>query len=87
MLFYFIMVNSAKKELIKKNHLTCDHTMREVLTTSNYYNNIPSNTERPIQHSNIGRGSISGRHICSRAYMKCMYTSAPGHIVDCIEFI
>ena len=31
-----------------------------------------------------------GRHICSGAYannVKCMYTSAPGHIVDCSEFI
>ena len=30
---YFIMVNS-KKHSHKKNCLTCDHTMREVLTTS-----------------------------------------------------
>ena len=26
-----------KTILNKKNHLTCDHTMREVLTTSNHY--------------------------------------------------
>ena len=27
------------------------------------------------------------RHICSRAYVSnvCIYTSAPGHIIDCIE--
>ena len=31
-----------------------------------------------------------GRHICSGTYVsnvKCMYISAPGHIVNCIEFI
>ena len=31
-----------------------------------------------------------GKHICLWAYVsnvKCMYTSASGHIVDCIEFI
>ena len=30
-----------------------------------------------------------GRHICIGAYdnnVKCMYSNAPGHIVDCIEF-
>ena len=30
------------------------------------------------------------RHICSGTYtkdVKCMYTSAHSHIVDCIEFI
>ena len=32
---YFIMVNSAKTILIKKNHLTCDHTTGDVLTTTN----------------------------------------------------
>ena len=34
----------VQKHFHKKNHLTCDHTTEEVLTTSNYYNNIPSNT-------------------------------------------
>ena len=31
-----------------------------------------------------------GRHICSGAYassVECMYISASGHIVDCIEFM
>ena len=31
-----------------------------------------------------------GRHISSGAYasnVECLYSSAPGHIVDCIEFI
>ena len=31
-----------------------------------------------------------GMHICAGAYaniVKCMYSSVPGHIVDCIEFI
>ena len=31
-----------------------------------------------------------GRHICSGEYannMKFMHTSAPGHIVDCSEFM
>ena len=39
MLSYFIMVNSAKSNLIKKKCLTCDHTT-EVLTTLiiNYHN-------------------------------------------------
>ena len=51
---YFIMVNSAKHSH-KKNHLACDHTMREVLTTlnNNYYNNILPNT-----YSNIEEGSV-----------------------------
>ena len=34
----FIMVNSAKTFLIKKNCLTCDHTTEEVLTTTNNLN-------------------------------------------------
>ena len=32
----------------------------------------------------------NGRHICSWLYVsnvKCLYTSAPGHTVDCSEFI
>ena len=33
--FYFIMVNSAKNFLNKKNHLSCDSTTEEVLTTTN----------------------------------------------------
>ena len=37
-LMLFIMVNSAKTFLNKKSHLTCDHTMREVLTTTNNIN-------------------------------------------------
>ena len=31
-----------------------------------------------------------GRHVYSGAYvsnMKCFYTNAPGHIIDCIEFV
>ena len=31
-----------------------------------------------------------GRHICSGAYIsniRCIYTSTPAHIIDCIEFI
>ena len=41
MLYSFTMVNSMKNILIKKNHLTCDNTTEEVLTTSLYhYNNI-----------------------------------------------
>ena len=31
-----------------------------------------------------------GRSICSQAYasnVTCMYTSIPGHIIDCSEFI
>ena len=33
MLYSYTMVNSMKNILIKKNHLTCDHTTEEVLTT------------------------------------------------------
>ena len=32
--FHFIMVNSTKNILNKKNHLTCDSTTEEVLTTT-----------------------------------------------------
>ena len=32
--FHFTMVNSVKNILNKKNHLTCDSTMEEVLTTT-----------------------------------------------------
>ena len=35
MLHYFIMVNSTKNILNKKNRLTCDSTTEEVLTTTN----------------------------------------------------
>ena len=36
----FIMVNSTKNILIKKNHLTCDHTTEEVLATTNNLEHI-----------------------------------------------
>ena len=53
MLFHFIMVNSAKTFLIKKNHLTCDSTTEEVLTTlNNDYKYIYPNTQNLIYRQN-----------------------------------
>ena len=34
----------------------------------------------------VGYVCASDRHICSGAYSS-MYTSAPGHIIDCSELI
>ena len=42
---YSSLLIVQKTILIKENHLICDHTMGEVLTTSNNdYNNITANT-------------------------------------------
>ena len=45
MLYYFTMVNSVKNFLTKKNHLTCDHTMR-----STNHINIQFHNEMYIEH-------------------------------------
>ena len=40
--------------------------------------------------SALGHNAQYVRNICSREYasnVKCMYTSTPGHIVHCSEFI
>ena len=43
--YYSSWLIARKTILIKKNHLICDHTTGEVLTTTNNdYNNIHSNT-------------------------------------------
>ena len=46
MLYYFTMVNSVKNFLTKKNHLTCDHTMRR----STNHINIQFHNEMYIEH-------------------------------------